>query len=85
MRAIFTSLVVLGLFTNVANASVAIPGSASGDKLTEKSIFDQIRDTAPRAPFDRINATAPRSIFDDLRATAPRSDGVFGTLQRTSP
>ena len=85
MKAIFTSLVVLGLFANVANAGVAITDAAGADQITGKSIFDQIRDTAPRAPFDRLNATAPRSIFDDLRNTAPRSDGVFGTLQRTSP
>ena len=76
-------------------ASLAL-GLLSG-AASARTIFDQIRDSAPRSvfadiqnsaprqPFDRINEAAPRSIFDQIRDSAPRSDGVFGSLQNSAP
>ena len=83
MKSIITTCLVLGLTTVSANAS----------------LFDALRDGAPRSVFDDIRDSAPRSVFDDLRTsapksaieqdllsqTAPRDDGVFGDLQKSAP
>lgn len=41
--------------------------------VSAKTIWDDIRDTAPRTIWDDIRDTAPRSIWDDIRDTAPVS------------
>lgn len=83
MKTAIAALLALGLVSGAANA---------------RTIFDQIRDTAPRgdvftdlqnaAPrtvFDDLRDTAPRSLFDQIKDSAPRSDGVFGTLENNAP
>lgn len=71
MKTAFAVLVALGLIAGSANA---------------RTIFDDLRDTAPRADiFTDIQRTAPRSVFDDLKLSAPRTDGVFGDAQRNAP
>ena len=37
------------------------------------TIFDQLRDSAPRSVFDDIRDAAPRTVFDDIRDSAPVS------------
>ena len=66
----FAALIALGLLSGAANAG---------------SVFDGLRDTAPRSIFDDIRSSAPRAPFDQIRDTAPRSDGVFGGLQTGAP
>ena len=45
------------------------------------TIFDQLRDSAPRSVFDDIRDTAPRTVFDDIRDTAPvRKPGITDTF-----
>jgi hypothetical protein len=68
MKTIFASLIALGL--------IAGPAAA-------RSVFDDLRDTAPRSIFADIQETAPRSIFDDIRDTAPRS--IFDEIQSGAP
>lgn len=70
MKTALASILALGL----------LAGSASA-----RTVFDDIRDTAPRSPFDEIRNTAPKSAFDQIRDSAPRSDGVFGELERSAP
>ena len=82
MKTAIAAILALGLLTGTASA---------------RTVFDQMRDTAPRSVFTDIQSSAPRSVFDDIRTsaprapfdqirdTAPRSDGVFGGLQTGSP
>ena len=71
MKTIFASLLSLSLLSGAASA---------------RTVFDQIRDTAPRSSvFYDLRNSAPKSIFDQIRDTSPRSDGVFGHLQRNAP
>ena len=45
------------------------------------TIFDQLRDSAPRSVFDDIRDAAPRTVFDDIRDSAPvRKPDVTDTL-----
>lgn len=67
-------------------ASALIFGVLAGEARAEKSIFDQINETAPRSNvFEDMNLTAPKSMWDSLNETAPRSDGVFGELEKNAP
>lgn len=59
VRTSLTVISAIAAFSFIATAASA------------KSIFDDIRDTAPRTIFDDIRDTAPRTLFDDLRDTAP--------------
>ena len=70
MKTAIATLLALGLLSGTASA---------------RTVFDDIRDTAPRSVFDDIRSSAPKSIFDQIRDTAPRSDGVFGSLQNGAP
>jgi hypothetical protein len=38
-----------------------------------RSVFDDLRDSAPRSVFDDLRDSAPRTVFDDLRDSAPRT------------
>lgn len=49
-----------------AFGTIAAPVSA-------KTIWDDIRDTAPRTIWDDIRDTAPRTLWDDIRDAAPVS------------
>ena len=60
MKTLIVSLVAASLLTTPASA---------------RTLFDDIRDSAPKSVFTDIQDTAPRSIFDDLRDTAPKSLG----------
>lgn len=67
-------------------ASALIFGVLAGEARAEKSIFDQINETAPRSSvFEDLNLTAPKSVWDTLNETAPRSDSVFDELKRNAP
>ena len=82
MKTALASLLALGLLSGAASARTVFDDIRD---TAPRSVFDQIQETAPRSIFDQIRDTAPRSIFDDLRDTAPRSDGVFGQLERGAP
>ena len=67
-------------------AAAMILGVLAGEVRAEKSIFDQLNETAPRSSvFEDLNLTAPKSLWDQINETAPRSDGVFGDLERNAP
>ena len=82
MKTTLAALLALGLLTGTASARTVFDDIRD---TAPRSVFDDIRDTAPRSPFDAIRDTAPRSIFDEIRDTAPRSDGVFGSLEQSAP
>ena len=72
----------LGLLSGAASARTVF------DDLRDtapRSVFADIQNSAPRSVFDDIRSSAPRSIFDQIKDAAPRSDGVFGTLQGNAP
>jgi len=58
MKSLAVTLLALGVLSGAANA---------------RTVFDDIRDTAPRTVFDEIRDTAPRTVFDEVRDSAPRS------------
>ena len=80
-----------------ASLSTALALGALSSAASARTVFDDIRDSAPRsvfadiqnsAPrsvFDDIRNSAPRSIFDQIRDSAPRSDGSFGRIQNSAP
>lgn len=82
MKTIFASLLALGLVAGTASARTVFDDIRD---TAPRTVFDDIRDTAPRTVFDDIRDTAPRTIWDEIRDTAPRSDGVFGDLERNAP
>ena len=77
------ALLALGLLSGAASARTVF--DQIRDTAPRSDIFGDIRNSAPRSVFDDINSTAPKSLFDQIRDTAPRSDGVFGTLQTNAP
>ena len=82
MKTTFAALIALGLLSGAASARTVF------DDLRDtapRSVFADIQNSAPRSVFEDLNATAPRSIFDQIRDTAPRSDGVFGGLEKNAP
>ena len=82
MKTTLAALFAFGLLSGVANARTVF------DEIRDtapRTVFDDIRETAPRLPFDEISATAPHSVFDQIRDSAPRSDGVFGELEKSAP
>ena len=82
MKTALASLLALGLLAGTANARTIFDDIRDS---APRSVFDEIRDSAPRSVFDDLRDSAPRSVFDQIRDTAPRSDGVFGKLQRNAP
>ncbi len=57
------TLLTLGAIA-AALALASTPSSAG-------TIFDDLRDTAPRTVFDDLRDTTPRTVFDDIGETAP--------------
>lgn len=82
MKTVFASLLALGLLSGAATARTVFDDIRD---TAPRSVFEDVRASAPRSPFEQIRDTAPRSIFDEVRDTAPRSDGVFGQLERSAP
>ena len=82
MKTALASILALGLLAGSASARTVFDDIRD---TAPRSVFDDIRDTAPRSPFDEIRNTAPKSAFDQIRDSAPRSDGVFGELERSAP
>lgn len=82
MKTAFATLVALGLLASAASARTVFDDIRD---TAPRSVFDDIRDTAPRTIFDDIRDTAPRTLFDQIQDSAPRSDGIFGQLQRNAP
>ena len=76
------ALIALGLLSGAANAGTVFDGIRD---TAPRSVFSDIQTSAPRSVFNDIGSTAPKSIFDQVRDTAPRSDGVFGGLQTGAP
>ena len=72
----------LGLLSSAASARTVFDDIRDS---APRSVFADIQNSAPRQPFDRINDAAPRSIFDQIRDAAPRSDGPFGRIQNSAP
>ncbi len=68
MKSVLATLLALGLLAGTANA---------------RTVFDDIKDTAPRSVFDDVRDSAPRSPFDEIKDTAPHS--VFDTLRESAP
>jgi hypothetical protein len=82
MKTLAASLLALGLLSGAASAKTVF------DEIRDtapRSVFADIQNAAPRSVFDDIRNSAPRSVFDDIRDSAPRSDGVFGDLQKNAP
>ena len=72
----------LGLLSGAASARTIF------DQIRDsapRSVFADIQNSAPRSVFDQIRDSAPRSIFDQIRDSAPRSDGPFGRIQNSAP
>lgn len=72
----------LGLLSGAASARTVFDDIRDS---APRSVFADIQNSAPRSVFDDIRDSAPRSIFDQIRDAAPRSDGVFGSLQNSAP
>ena len=51
--------------------AVRVPVDFVGERHHQRTIFDEIRDTAPRSIFDQLAQTAPHTPFDLLRDSAP--------------
>ena len=69
---------------SLAIATTIISGLLSST-ASASSVFDGLRDIAPRSVFDDIRTSAPRSLFDDIRDTAPRSKSIFDTIKGNAP
>ncbi len=82
MKTALTSLLALGLLAGAASARTVFDDIRDS---APRSVFEEINETAPRSVFDDIRDTAPRSVFEQINETAPRSDGIFGTLQTQAP
>ena len=82
MKTFLASLVALGALVGSANAGTLFDDIRD---TAPRSVFEDIRDSAPRSIFDDLKDSAPRSVFDGIRDSAPRSDGVFGDLERNAP
>ena len=82
MKTALAMLLALGFVTGSANARTVFDDIRDA---APRAPFDRINDAAPRSPFDRINDAAPRSIFDQIRDSAPRSDNPFGRIQNSAP
>ena len=78
----FATLLALGLLSGAASARTIFDDIRDS---APHSVFADIQNAAPRSVFDDIRNSAPRSIFDQIRDAAPRSDGVFGSLQNSAP
>jgi hypothetical protein len=81
MKSAIAALLALGALTGTANARTLFDDIRDS---APRSVFDDIRDSAPRSIFDDIRDSAPRSVFDDIRDSAPRSD-IFIKIQRNAP
>ena len=78
----FAALIALGLLSGAAYAGTVFDGLRD---TAPRSVFSDIQASAPRSVFDELRSSAPRAPFDQIRDTAPRSDGVFGGLQTGAP
>ena len=79
MKTAIAALLALGALATGAAARTVFDDIRDS---APRSIFDDIRDSAPRSPFDQIADTAPRSFWQQLNETAPRSDDVPGGRER---
>ena len=68
MKSVIASILALGLLTGTASA---------------RTVFDDIRDSAPRSVFTDLQNSAPRSVFDDIRDAAPKS--LFDQIRDAAP
>ena len=82
MKTAIATLLALGLLSGTASARTVFDDIRD---TAPRSVFTDIQASAPRSVFDDIRSSAPKSIFDQIRDTAPRSDGVFGSLQNGAP
>ena len=82
MKTAIAALLALGVLATGAAARTVFDDIRD---TAPRSVFDDIRDSAPRSPFDQLRDTAPKSIWDQLNESAPRSDGVFGGLEKNAP
>lgn len=82
-RTLAAAAIALGLFGSAASARTIF--DQIRDTAPRSDVFQDIRNTAPRSVFDDIRNTAPRSVFDDIRDTAPKSADVFGDLGSRAP
>lgn len=82
MKTLIASLIAAGLLVAPASARTVF------DDLRDtapRSIFADIQDTAPRSIFDQLRDTAPKLPFDQIGDSAPRSGGIYGDLERNAP
>jgi hypothetical protein len=82
MKTLLASIVALGLVAGGASAHTVFDDIRD---TAPRSVFDDIRDTAPRSVFEDLNSTAPRSTFDGLNEAAPRSTGLPGEVEPLTP
>ena len=82
LKTAFAATLALGLLSGAASARTLFDDIRDS---APRSVFTDLQNSAPRSIFDQIRDSAPRSIFDQIRDSAPRSDGVFGSLQTNAP
>ncbi len=75
------AIAALIISTDIAAAA----GIEHSTAASQRSLFDQIRDTAPRSIFDQIQDAAPRSLFDQIRDTAPWTVMPFQGFADSAP
>ncbi|HEX4892360.1 MAG TPA: hypothetical protein VFV47_03675 [Hyphomicrobiaceae bacterium] len=82
MKTLLASILAVGLLTGSASARTVFDDIRD---TAPRSVFEDIRDTAPRSVFEDLNSTAPRSVFDGLTEAAPRSTGLPGEVEPLTP
>ncbi len=78
-----TAIAIAALIIATPIASAA--GASQGDLTPQRTIFEEIRDTAPRSIFDQIRDTAPRTLFDQIQDSAPKTVSPFQEIADSAP
>lgn len=78
-----TVVIIAALFVNSGIA--AATGADHKNLASQRSIFDEIRDTAPRSILDQLQDAAPRSLFDQIQDSAPRTVSPFQEIADAAP
>ena len=68
-----------------ALASGAQIAAAATDAAGDRTVFDQLSDSAPRSPFADLAQSAPRSVFDDIRDASPNAATLGSTIRDNAP
>ncbi len=73
MKTILASLLALGLVSGAASARTVFDQIRDTAPRSD-GVFDGLQNSAPRSSvFDDLRNSAPKSVFDQIRESAPRS------------